>query len=217
MSNKPGDHEAAASDDDSAAEIENDLKILADMNIDQDFNVWSDFRNSIAVRGKRESLDSTFSGKLSSSMRSIGNTGHSDSATSTTPVRVLGMPNNKFQLSQKSIAESDLGESTGRSIGSSEFASSELSISAHPHDTSLDVSFSALTQGEMRDIRAWNLRIARDTVFSRYYFPEQWELRELKTIEKFLELENPHECPWFMVSIFFCTFFFARVHGYASI
>lgn len=42
-----------------------------------------------------------------------------------------------------------------------------------------------------RDIRAWNIRLSRETVFSQYYFPEKWELRELKTIESFLDL-NTH-------------------------
>ena len=46
------------------------------------------------------------------------------------------------------------------------------------------------TQFEWRDIRAWNMRLSRETVFSRYYFPEHWELRELKTIESFLDLNN---------------------------
>ena len=53
---------------------------------------------------------------------------------------------------------------------------------------------STLTQGELKDISLWNTRLARDTVYSRYYFPEKWELRELKTIEKFLELEK--DTPW---------------------
>eukprot|EP00578_Thalassiosira_sp_NH16_P013609 CAMPEP_0181113522 /NCGR_PEP_ID=MMETSP1071-20121207/20392_1 /TAXON_ID=35127 /ORGANISM="Thalassiosira sp., Strain NH16" /LENGTH=516 /DNA_ID=CAMNT_0023197565 /DNA_START=216 /DNA_END=1763 /DNA_ORIENTATION=- len=167
MSSKPQDRGV----DDS---IDNDLKFLREMNIDNDFNAWSEFRSSIAVRGKSgESLDSFVSRGLSK--KSIGNTDHSSTSTSTTP--------NKFLMSEKSITESNLGEDS------------------EPHTDNvqqLDVSFSTLTPGEMRDIRAWNIRMARETVFSRYYFPEQWEIREMKTLEKFLEVGNSHEAPALM-------------------
>ena len=55
----------------------------------------------------------------------------------------------------------------------------------------LGVSYSGLTEVERRDIAAWHLRISCDAVFGRYYFPERQELRELKAIQEFLELEPP--------------------------
>mmetsp|Transcript_11818 Transcript_11818/g.25916 ORF Transcript_11818/g.25916 Transcript_11818/m.25916 type:complete len:605 (-) Transcript_11818:1148-2962(-) len=181
MSKKPQCQAAADDDDDSS--IEDDLKILNEMNIDEDFNAWSEFRNSLAG-GRRESLESL----MSRSMVSISNTDHS--AASITPV-VLGVQN-KFSASEKSIAECDIDESKGKD---SSGIDSELSHSDH---APLDVSFSTLTPGEIRDIRAWNIRLSREIVFSRYYVPEQWELRELKSIETFLELENPREVPRFL-------------------
>ena len=48
-----------------------------------------------------------------------------------------------------------------------------------------------LTPAERKDINLWSIRLKREQVFSRYYFPEQWELREINTILKFLKLENP--------------------------
>lgn len=147
MSKKPQDDDAA--DDDSAASLANDLKMLSEMNIDQDFNVWSEFRSSFAVaQGKRESLQS-----LSRSSRisrgSKASIGHSTgSRTSTTPV-VLGVQN-KFNASEKSIDHLE------------ESKHSDLSHSDHGHDEPvLDVSFSTLTPGEVRDIRAWNTRLSR--------------------------------------------------------
>lgn len=56
----------------------------------------------------------------------------------------------------------------------------------------LGVPFPELTPGERRDLRGWNLRLSREPVFSRYYFPEKWEQREMETLRGFLELvESP--------------------------
>ena len=41
--------------------INDDLEILNNMNIDEDFNIWNDFRASVAVKKKRESIESVFS------------------------------------------------------------------------------------------------------------------------------------------------------------
>lgn len=60
-----------------------------------------------------------------------------------------------------------------------------------------------LSPAEEKDINQWNKRLGRDQVFSRYYWPEQWELREMNTIQKFLKLENPNTSQS-MVSIFCC-------------
>ncbi len=49
-----------------------------------------------------------------------------------------------------------------------------------------------LTPAERTDINQWSIRLDSEQVFSRYYFPEQWELKEMNTIQKFLKLENPN-------------------------
>lgn len=150
---KPQDNIMA--DDDS---LEDDLKMLNEMNIDQDFNIWGDFRSSFAVKGRRESLDSLMGSRSST----------------------------RVSITDKSVAIPE--DSDNRSSDLSDHHAID-----HSASLDLDVSLSALTSGEKRDLRAWNIRLARDTVFSRYYFPEQWELRELKTLENFLRLENPRK------------------------
>lgn len=152
---KPQDHDAA--DDDSAAESEDDLNILKEMNIDHDFNVWSD------LRSLRVSVSSNLG---------------------TTPV-VPGVKN-------------DSDESNGKDNIQGIDSSAHFGLTSSAYSDTLSVSFSRLTPEEKRGIRAWNIRLSKETVFSRYYFPEQWELRELKTIEKFLQLEDPHESPLFL-------------------
>eukprot|EP00585_Thalassiosira_rotula_P008715 CAMPEP_0196136728 /NCGR_PEP_ID=MMETSP0910-20130528/4940_1 /TAXON_ID=49265 /ORGANISM="Thalassiosira rotula, Strain GSO102" /LENGTH=614 /DNA_ID=CAMNT_0041397063 /DNA_START=35 /DNA_END=1879 /DNA_ORIENTATION=+ len=129
------------SNDDSAAEMENNFKILDEMNIDKDFNVWGDFRKSVSL--KKESLKSQKSQQMKTSVQSI--------------------------------SESDAEE-----IKEDESNRDRLSV-----------AFSALTPDEKRDIRAWNMRLTKDTVFSRYYFPEQWELREMTAVAESLELKDP--------------------------
>lgn len=57
----------------------------------------------------------------------------------------------------------------------------------------LGVAYAGLTAGERHELSGWNKRIAREEVFGRYYFPEHWELRELQTIMKFLELEDSND------------------------
>mmetsp|Transcript_6123 Transcript_6123/g.8926 ORF Transcript_6123/g.8926 Transcript_6123/m.8926 type:complete len:446 (+) Transcript_6123:247-1584(+) len=49
-----------------------------------------------------------------------------------------------------------------------------------------------LSPAEEKEINQWNVRLGREQVFSRYYFPEQWELREMNTVQKFLKLEKPN-------------------------
>ncbi|KAL9183458.1 hypothetical protein ACHAXT_004314 [Thalassiosira profunda] len=171
---KAQDPDAAASDDDDS--VAEDLKILSEMNIDEDFNVWGDFRNSFAVKGQRDSLASLISSRSSGVS--------SASKTSATPA-VPGVQN-KWEPHEKSITENDLivdfgalekeedaprdAEDDGE--GATETAQDSAPIEqGDDRGESLDVSFSRLTPGEQRDIRAWNLRLSRDTVFSRYYFP----------------------------------------------
>lgn len=58
-----------------------------------------------------------------------------------------------------------------------------------------------LSPAEQKDINQWNARLAREQVFSRYYFPEQWEQREMSTIQDFLKLQNPNTATGFMVRL----------------
>ena len=45
-----------------------------------------------------------------------------------------------------------------------------------------------LTTNEKRDIRAWDRRLSREKIFSKYYYPEPWEAREIVTIQRFLSI-----------------------------
>lgn len=63
---KPQDY-----DSDEADEIDDDLKMLNEMNIDDDFNVWSDFRKSFCANGQKESLQSLVTKSLRISQLSI--------------------------------------------------------------------------------------------------------------------------------------------------
>ena len=170
-------------DDDS---VEDDLAILKNMNIDEDFNIWDDFRASIAIsQKKRGSVEAVYSNKRGSSGQESIDIG--DSCSSTRAV-VSGVQESKrFNVSELAISEIDVyNDRKGEDKGGN--SSNINKVKACP-DTP-----STLTQGELKDISLWNTRLARDTVYSRYYFPEKWELRELKTIEKFLELEK--DTPW---------------------
>ena len=198
--------------------VEDDLAILNNMNIDEDFNIWEDFRASVAVKKQRESIESVFSrssisrqigDSISSSNKDISSIDIGDSSRSTSAV-VMGLYNNKkdkFEASEFSIAEIEVDIDTSDRSGDKQVSSPTAAEEKNKATAgggalstvnenekkdaspSLDISFSTLTAGERQDIRSWNTRLHRDTVFSRYYFPEQWELRELKTIEKFLELD----------------------------
>lgn len=160
MSIEARDHDDVP-DDDSAAEIEEDLLTLKAMDIEHDFNSWSDFRSTLSVTTERDSLASLFS------RSSI----------------VYKATREASEISEVSISIAEDDVNDNEEDDTFDYASGSGSDGNH-------VSFSSLSPGERRDIRAWNIRLSRDTVFSRYYFPEQWELRELKTIEKFLDLIN---------------------------
>ena len=165
MSIEARDHDDVP-DDDSAAEIEEDLLTLKAMDIEHDFNSWSDFRSTLSIP-KRESLESLFS---------------------------------RSSIAYKTTREGSEIFNDSEEDDTFDYASGSGSDSNY-------VSFSSLTPGERRDIRAWNIRLSRGTVFSRYYFPEQWELRELKTIENFLDLIK-HEGQCLYVSFiqqYLCT------------
>lgn len=167
--------------------INDDLEILNNMNIDEDFNIWNDFRASVAVKKKRESIESVFS-KRSSSKSKVSTPGDIGDSHSSTSAVVLGVREKKFEASEISIAEINISGKGEEECGDDE--------KPHGGDNSLDVSFSTLTAGERRDLRQWEARLGRETVFSRYYFPEQWEMRELSTVQKFLELDKDSDTQW---------------------
>lgn len=62
-----------------------------------------------------------------------------------------------------------------------------------------DGAHHGLTPEEKRDIESWKMRLKRTEVFGRYYIPERWEAREMKSVAEFLELENPREGPSYLV------------------
>ena len=116
------------------------------------------------------SFRGSFSVQKRASLESIGSRKRSSGAS--TSAVLMGQKNHdKFEDSLVSIAEVDV-----------------------PEDP-----FKQLSPAEQKDIQQWNARLAREQVFSRYYFPEHWELREMSTIQKFLKLENPNSSPGFMV------------------
>ena len=154
-------HRDDASGGDSAAVIDNDSENLAVMDIENDLSLWSDFRRSLAVPDKRSSLENLFLQSSDASKRNL----------------------NMSSLSLDGVDGDDVDDSEKNDNlnkdGDSGFGSS-----------CNNVSFSSLSPGELRDIRAWNMRLSRETIFNRYYFPEQWEQKELKTIGHILDLSD---------------------------
>lgn len=66
---------------------------------------------------------------------------------------------------------------------------SSSNIDASDNGSSCNVSFDTnLTPNEKRDIRAWDRRLSREKIFSKYYYPEPWEAREMLTIQRFLSI-----------------------------
>jgi len=65
-------------------------------------------------------------------------------------------------------------------------------------------SLHKLSPAEEEDIHQWNVRLGREQVFGRYYYPEQWELREMDTIRKFFKLENPDISHAMVSTHYFC-------------
>ena len=151
--------------------IEDYLRFLNEMDIDKDFNVWSDFRNSFTEATKESIRKLSVSG-LDRERESSG-------------VSTLD-----------SISEPAACRDTVN-FYSTETGQSKL----HRGDSeaSLYVKFSPLSAAERRDIRAWAVRLERKQVFSRYYFPEKWEMREKEAIQKELMLTEPTPCLVFKV------------------
>ena len=170
MMSKPQSQNAnAPADDDSS--IEDDLKILNEMNIDCDYDAWSEFRGSFSVE-TRKSLQET-----RASM---------DSVTSTTPA-ILGV-----KASRNGLGHEESLLSVYDIIFEDRAAVTESCKPApkkKERDT-LDVAFSELSAAERNDLRAWNRRLSREEVFSRYYFPQRWELGELGAIKNFLGIDD---------------------------
>mmetsp|Transcript_2232 Transcript_2232/g.4061 ORF Transcript_2232/g.4061 Transcript_2232/m.4061 type:complete len:613 (-) Transcript_2232:78-1916(-) len=109
------------------------------------------------------SFRGSFSVQKRASLQEIGNSKRS-SGGSTAAAVLMGTKNDKFDDSLVSIKEIEVNEDPLHN----------------------------LSPAEQKDIQQWNVRLGREQVFSRYYFPEQWELRELGTIQKFLKLEKPN-------------------------
>eukprot|EP01082_Thalassiosira_pseudonana_P013584 g11955.t1 g11955 contig6:930768-931331(+) len=167
------------------ASVDDDLAILNSMDIDSDFNVWSDFRSSFSIE-KREAL------RRMSSRGSIGDSGRSGNTTGAV-IEEMKLGASKLRSSgMVPITEIDITASTNSVVrGDSEALDND--------GDDLHVAFSSLSVAEQKDIRAWNVRLAREQVFSRYYFPKQWELRENKTIEQDLMLKDPQSKHRFLV------------------
>lgn len=155
--------------DDESKEIDDDLKILNEMDIDKDFNVWSEFRHSFTTT-KRESIR-----QLSTSARR-NCSGAIEESTRTMDSISESLASEELDIGQSDQATIHRKESTSSCGGSR---------------SSLYVKFSPLSCAERRDIRSWAVRLEREQVFSRYYFPEAWELREKGAIQKEFLLNEP--------------------------
>jgi hypothetical protein len=128
------------------------------------------------------SFRNSFSVEKRATLQEIGNSQRS-SGGSTAAAVLMGSKNEKFDGSLHSSLNSII---------------EEVDLNEDP--------LHQLSPEEQKDIHQWNARLAREQVFSRYYFPEQWELRELSTIQKFLKLENPNTAHGFTVSISIVVF-----------
>ncbi len=120
------------------------------------------------------SFRDSFSLQKRASLEVIGNSKRSSGA-STAAALVMGQKNDKLN--------------------------NESLVSITEVDLPTDNIENNLSPAEQKDINQWNARLAREQVFSRYYFPEQWEQREMKTIETFLKLQNPNTATGFMVRL----------------
>lgn len=171
--------------DDEEQSIEDDLKILNEMDIDKDFNVWSEFRNSFSV-AKREDMRQLSISKndIKSSISTMGSISESTVSESD----VCEYDNNASGNRHASLKRNDTNSTCGRR-------------------SSLYVKFSPLSADERRDIREWAVRLDRTQVFSRYYFPESWELREKQALQKELLLTEPLTCGGSKVSPSVLVFF----------
>lgn len=58
---------------------------------------------------------------------------------------------------------------------------------------------SALTQEEVRENKAWQMRYMCDDAYSRYYEPVWWERKEMSSLVDFLKLKDPNDHPEFLV------------------
>jgi len=120
------------------------------------------------------SFRDSFSVQKRASLEVIGNSTRSSGA-STAAALVMGQKNDKLN--------------------------NESLVSITEVDLPTDPIENNLSPAEQKDINQWNARLAREQVFSRYYFPEQWEQREMKTIETFLKLQNPNTATGFLVRL----------------
>ncbi|KAL7499451.1 hypothetical protein ACHAWT_006986 [Skeletonema menzelii] len=110
------------------------------------------------------SFRGSFSIEKRASLEQIGNSMRSSASGGSTSALLQGTKNEKFNDSLVSI--------------------NEIEVQEDP--------LQKLSPAEQKDIHQWNVRLGREQVFSRYYFPERWELNELNNIQKFLKLEKPN-------------------------
>eukprot|EP00804_Cyclotella_cryptica_P001785 CCRYP_018588-RB/>CCRYP_018588-RB protein AED:0.29 eAED:0.29 QI:100/1/1/1/0.8/0.66/6/1051/628 len=145
--------------------IDDDLRFLNEMDIDRDFNVWSDFRLSFTEASK-ESIRNLRMLRGSIGDSTLGSISESAACPGIADV-------NSTETAQSKLHRGDSEASIAKSL------------------SSLYVKFSPLSAAERRDIRSWAVRLERKQVFSRYYFPEQWEIKEKEAIRKELMLTEP--------------------------
>lgn len=88
-------------------------------------------------------------------------------------------------ISFRSSFSEDKRELMASVASSSNIDASDNGSSCNLGDVSFDTN---LTPNEKRDIRAWDRRLSREKIFSKYYYPEPWEAREMLTIQRFLSI-----------------------------
>jgi hypothetical protein len=176
--------------------MEDDLRLLNEMDIDKDFNVWSDFRRSF-TEAKKETIRNVSMCRMDCGSGSIGGS-------------TLG-------TISESAACPDTADFNSTETGQSKLHRGDSEASIARSLSSLYVTFSPLSAAERRDIRSWAVRLERKQVFSRYYFPEKWETREKEAIRKELMLTEPTTYLGFKVySVTLLCFYFLPVNDLIS-
>lgn len=177
-------------DGDCNNDDKDDLKNHNEFIIDQDFDPWSEFRASIALITQSRSRGDDSLQSLFTRLSSISTRSRSSKALNADPICT--------SIACVALDDSDLRQSSDHCSQENDIVSE---VDSATSKNSRSVIFSKLSPGEQRDIRSWNVRLSRDKVFSRYYCPEQWEQSEMKTIQKFLGLEN-NDASRFSVSFY---------------
>lgn len=175
----PEEHEHGLEDDRTTSrqstedDIEKELEeicqeIDTDGNSNTFSNSWTAFRSSMRSRASRKNRECL--GSLSSKSRRAS---------------ILLSSGGAHDFGSFAFDSFEEGQEEDDSDGTDDAHSSVNSVHSD------DVPVSNLTPGEKRHIEAWEHRLSREVVFSRYYFPKHWEMKELKTLQEFLVLEDP--------------------------